>query len=86
MSKTAVVTARVEPELKKDAEDVLRELGLTASQAITIYYKQIAVQRGIPFELKLPNQETIAAIRETDQPGKLPAFQNVDALFADLES
>jgi DNA-damage-inducible protein J len=86
MPKTAVVTARVEPELKKDAEDVLRELGLTASQAITIYYKQIAVQRGIPFELKLPNQKTIDAIREAEQPEKLPAFQNVDALFDDLES
>ena len=86
MPKTAVVTARVEPELKKDAEDVLRELGLTTSQAITIYYKQIAVQRGIPFELKLPNQETIAAIEEAAQPEKLPAFQNIDALFDDLES
>ncbi len=86
MSKTAVVTARVEPKVKEEAEYILKELGLTASQAITIYYRQIAVQRGIPFDLKLPNPETIAAIHEAKHPENLPAFHDIDALFDDLES
>jgi len=86
MSKTAVVTARIEPKVKEKAEDILKELGLTTSQAIAIYYRQIVVHRGIPFELKLPNSETIAAINEAKHPENLPAFRNIDALFDDLES
>ncbi len=86
MPKTAVVTVRIEPKVKKEAERVLKELGLTASQAIDIYYRQIAVQRGLPFELKLPNPETIAAINEAKHPENLPAFQDTDELFDDLES
>jgi addiction module RelB/DinJ family antitoxin len=54
MAKTAVVTTRIEPELKTEVEAVLNELGLTISQAILLYFKQIALQQGIPFSLQLP--------------------------------
>ena len=54
MSKTAVVTARVEPEVKKEAEKVLSQVGLTMSQAMNLYLRQIAYQRRIPFELVAP--------------------------------
>ena len=52
MSKTAVVTVRVEPEVKKEAEKVLSQVGLTMSQAVTIYLRQIVNRRAIPFELR----------------------------------
>ena len=86
MSKTAVVTARVEPEVKEEAEKVLSQVGLTMSQAVNLYLRQIVYQHGIPFELKLPTEETLAAIQEARRPEVLPAFQNVDELFDDLES
>jgi addiction module RelB/DinJ family antitoxin len=54
MAKTAVITTRIEPELKAEVETVLDELGLTISQAILLYFKQIALQQGIPFQLQLP--------------------------------
>ena len=54
MSKTANVTARVEPELKEQAEGILASLGIPASSAITMFYKQIIFQGGLPFEMKLP--------------------------------
>lgn len=54
MSKTANVTARIEPEVKEQAENILASLGIPASNAINMFYKQIILQRGMPFEMKLP--------------------------------
>jgi DNA-damage-inducible protein J len=86
MAKTAVVTTRVESELKQEVELVLAELGLTTSQAMLLYLKQIALQRGIPFAVKLPNQATMNAIAESREPYNLPGFDTVEDLFDDLES
>ena len=54
MPKTANLYARIEPELKEQAESILAALGIPASNAITMFYKQIILHRGIPFEMKLP--------------------------------
>lgn len=54
MARTANVFARVEPNLKAQAEDVLNELGIPMSNAVGMFLKQIVLQRGIPFEMKLP--------------------------------
>ncbi len=54
MAKTANLYARIEPELKEQAEDILTALGIPASNAITMFYRQIVLQRGMPFEVKLP--------------------------------
>lgn len=52
MAKTAVITTRIEPELKEEVETVLNNLGLTTSQAITLYFQQIAFQQEIPFSVQ----------------------------------
>jgi DNA-damage-inducible protein J len=62
--KTSVINARITPELKKDVEQILGQLGITTTQAITMYFEQIKQRRGIPFELKLPNDETLAAMED----------------------
>ncbi len=54
MAKTANLYARIEPELKEEAESILAMLGIPASNAINMFYKQIILQRGLPFEVKLP--------------------------------
>ncbi|MDR3076860.1 MAG: type II toxin-antitoxin system RelB/DinJ family antitoxin [Synergistaceae bacterium] len=54
MTKTTSVFARVEPDLKEQAEYILGELGIPMSNAISLYLKQIVLQRGIPFDIKLP--------------------------------
>ena len=56
MAKTANLYARIEPELKEQAEAILSALGIPVSNAINMFYKQIILQRGIPFELKLPQE------------------------------
>ena len=52
-TKTANVLARVEPDVKKQAEDILGQLGIPASVVINMLYKQIIITRGIPFSLSL---------------------------------
>ena len=59
MAKTANLYARIEPELKEQAEAILAALGIPASNAITMFYKQIILQRGIPFEMKLPERKPV---------------------------
>lgn len=57
MARTANVFARVEPDLKEQAEQVLNQLGIPMSNAVGMFLKQIVLQRGIPFEMKLPSYE-----------------------------
>ena len=64
MSLDTTVRARIDSELKKDVEEILSEIGLTTSQAITLFMKGIKRERGIPFELKIPNKKTIEAMNE----------------------
>lgn len=59
MAKTANLYARIEPELKEQAEAILSALGIPVSNAINMFYKQIILQRGIPFELKLPAERPL---------------------------
>lgn len=53
-TKTANLYARIEPEVKEQAEQILLTLGIPVSSAINIFYKQIILQRGLPFEVKIP--------------------------------
>jgi DNA-damage-inducible protein J len=62
--KNAIINARVESELKTNVEAILKNLGLTATQAITIFYQQIKLNNGLPFEVKIPNDETVKAMKE----------------------
>ena len=54
MAKTSNLYARIEPDVKEQAESILAALGISVSNAINIFYKQIILQRGLPFEVKLP--------------------------------
>lgn len=54
MARTANVFARVEPEIKEQAESVLDQLGIPMSNAIGMFLRQVVIQRGIPFDMKLP--------------------------------
>jgi DNA-damage-inducible protein J len=62
--KTAQVRARIDPAVKEQAERILEELGLNPSAAISSFYSQIVLRRGLPFLLEVPNEVTITAIEE----------------------
>ncbi|MCD7777465.1 MAG: type II toxin-antitoxin system RelB/DinJ family antitoxin [Clostridiales bacterium] len=59
MAKTASIYARIEPNLKEQAEYILNELGIPMSNAISMFLKQIVLQKGIPFEMKLPKNKPL---------------------------
>lgn len=63
-TKTARINARMEPELKEQAEYILEGLGLSMTDAIRLYFKQIVYRKGIPFDVRIPNPETQAAMED----------------------
>jgi DNA-damage-inducible protein J len=67
MPKTETVRARVDAKLKADAEAVLDKLGLTASEAIRLFYRQVDLRKGLPFDVKVPNAATQRAMKELDE-------------------
>lgn len=60
MAKTSNVYVRLEPGLKEQAESVLEQLGIPMSNAVNIFLKQVVMQRGIPFDIKLPNNKPVS--------------------------
>ncbi len=84
MSKTAMIRARTEPELKEKAENIFNELGLNQTDAINLFYRQVVLQHGLPFLIKVPNATTRAAIEEVRR-GEGQEYASVDELFAELD-
>jgi DNA-damage-inducible protein J len=77
MGKTETIRARVEPRLKRDAEAILKRIGLTSSEAITLFLTQVKLTKGLPFPLRVPNAETRRAIREARERKDLETFDTV---------
>ena len=82
-TKTATARALIDPQIKKEAEAILKALGLSVSKSFELYYRQIIAQRGLPFELQIPNEKTMKAIENARQ-GKGKAFSSTEELFDDL--
>lgn len=66
-TKTANLYARIEPDVKEQAENILATLGIPASNAITMFYKQIILNRGLPFEVKIPTGRPVNAAELTHE-------------------
>lgn len=84
MSKTTTVRARIEPELKDKVDTIFQELGLTTTEAINLFYKQVELHRGLPFEIKIPNQITKTTFEKTDQGEELVNCENIQNMFDQL--
>ncbi len=84
MAKDAVVRARIEPELKERVEVLFDKLGLSTTEAITLFYRQVEMRRGLPFPVLIPNEETIRTFEETDRGENLVRHKNADEMFARL--
>lgn len=85
MSNDAVVRARIDGRTKDRASDVLGKMGLTISDAIRLMLVRVAVEKALPFDVKVPNAETEAAMRELEG-GKGRSFATVGDLMADLNA
>lgn len=85
MSANAVVRARIDARIKEEASAVLAAMGLTVSDAFRIMLTRIAREKALPFEPLVPNEETIAAMREA-RAGNLESFDSIEALMASLHA
>ena len=85
----ATINIRIDENLKKDAEEVLNELGLGMTSAITIFLKQVVRTNSIPFAIEIPNKETLKAFQEVEdiKSGKKKAkkYSSVEEIKNDLE-
>ena len=84
MEKAATITMRIEPILKARVEDILRRNGLSPAQAIRIFYNQIWMHHGLPFEIKIPNAMTQESIEELES-NKGQLYPNMKSLWDSLE-
>ena len=64
MAKTTQMQIRLEPELKAESERILAQLGLKPTEYIRMALRQLVYRKGLPFEVHVPNAETVEAIRE----------------------
>ena len=80
MTKTEMIRVRVEPELKSQAEEVFSELGLSPTEAISLFYAQVALHRGLPFAVRVPNAETIEALRQARSGEGLTEYADLEDL------
>ncbi|MBE7551290.1 MAG: type II toxin-antitoxin system RelB/DinJ family antitoxin [Anaerolineae bacterium] len=84
MAKSAMIRARIEPELKEEAETIFSELGLSTTEAITLFYRQVKLVKGLPFEVRVPNQTTLQTFQDTDEGRNLVQSENAQEMFDKL--
>lgn len=86
MSKTAMIRARTDAHLKEQVELIFDRLGLNTTSAINIFYKHVLMNKGIPFDLKIPNATTRRAMKDAEEGRTIKGFKNTDDLFRSLNS
>jgi len=82
--KTTMIHARIEPALKQEAEAILKQLGLSTTQAVTLFLQQVKMRKGLPFEVKIPSNETAQAMRDVIA-GKNLEKISIDDLKQEIE-
>ena len=82
MSSDEIVRARIDPKTKRQASKALAVMGLTVSDAIRLLMRRIADEKRLPFDVRVPNKETVAAIEELESGGG-ERYDDIDALLRD---
>lgn len=82
--KTATVRARIEPKLKHEVEYVFDQLGLSFSEAIELFLRQVKLNNGIPFEIRIPNKVTLKTFANTDKGKHLSRHKKAKDMFDKL--
>ncbi len=74
--KTLMIHARIDPKLKKSAERIFTDIGISTTEAIRLFLKQVEMHRGLPFPVSIPNEETASAMREANKPAALKRYRS----------
>ena len=86
MPNLATVKVKIEPELKKEAEKIFQNLGLTPMEAIKLFYRMVKLEKTLPFDVKIPNDETLQAIEEAEARKNLTECDDVNDLLRKLHA
>ncbi|KAB2846343.1 MAG: type II toxin-antitoxin system RelB/DinJ family antitoxin [Melioribacteraceae bacterium] len=86
MTKDVVLTTRINSNLKKEAENILKKLGLNSSTAISLFYTNIILNKGLPFRLRLDSVPSISDVEQNDIEEILNKRTNADRKIVNSES
>ena len=86
MSKNTNINIRTTEDIKKNAGIILTGLGLNMSSAVNLFLKQVINYRGIPFDLRLPNKETLQAMGDIENRHNLESADTVEEMFKKIDA
>lgn len=86
MNKSATIQARIDPRVKNKAQKILNKLNISMSEAISIFLTQVSLNKGIPFEIKIPNELTEDTLRKSENGEELHEVSDVNQLFKELNN
>jgi DNA-damage-inducible protein J len=84
MAKTAMIRARTDEKLKEQVEGIFHKLGMTTTEAINLFYRQVKVHRGLPFLVRIPNAETRRTLEKSARGEDVIASKDAEDLFKKL--
>jgi len=84
--KSAIIQARIEPQDKRSAEGVLHRLGISPTEAIRIFYRQITLRQGLPFSVHIPNETTASTLKKSQKGEGIQEFDSLEDLFDTWET
>ncbi len=83
-AKTEMIHARIEPKLKKSSDQIFSKIGISTTEAIRLFLRQVELHHGLPFPVSIPNQETVAAMLEANSPSTLKRYRSFRQLREQL--
>lgn len=86
MAKTEMIRARIEPGLKKEVSSIFKAIGLSTTEAITLFYKMVRLNKGLPFEIKIPDELARKVMQATDEGRELTEWDRVDDFIDAMDS
>ena len=84
MSKTAMIRARTEPKLKNEVERIFHSLGISFTEAINLFFHQVKLWKGIPFDIRVPNKTTLEAVDQINQCHDIIGNKDIKEMFKKL--
>ncbi|KJR41323.1 RelB antitoxin [Candidatus Magnetoovum chiemensis] len=84
MAKTARITVRTEAALKSEVEEIFHCLGITATDAINLFYHQVKLRKGLPFDVEIVNEITLQTFKDSDNGDNLVKCKDTDDFFNKL--
>lgn len=85
MNQSAIIHARIDQETKTATEFILAKIGMTPTEAIRLFYRQIAIRKEFPIELRVPNKQTASVLSKSDKNKEIESFQSAQELYSSWE-